>query len=100
MATAKALTKDTDGDGAIDQYGLGTEASIFRLAPFIWQNGGDIVDDPDKPTRLTLDTPEAKRGDCNGSSTCRSSTRWCRTRVRRRPRTAKAASRTAGSACS
>ena len=23
-------------------------------------NGGDIVDDPVKPTKLTLDTPEAK----------------------------------------
>ncbi len=59
LATAKALTKDTDGDGATDQFGLGTEASIFRLAPFVWQNGGDIVDNPTDPTRLTLDTPEA-----------------------------------------
>jgi multiple sugar transport system substrate-binding protein len=59
LATAKALTRDTDGDGLTDQYGLGTEASIFRLAPFVWQNGGDIVDDPTNPTRLTLDTPEA-----------------------------------------
>jgi multiple sugar transport system substrate-binding protein len=60
VTTAKALTKDTDGDGATDQFGLGTEASIFRLAPFVWQNGGDIVDDPADPTRLTLDTPEAR----------------------------------------
>jgi len=59
VTTAKALTKDTDGDGVTDQYGLGTEASIFRLAPFIWQNGGDIVDNQDAPTRLTLDTPES-----------------------------------------
>lgn len=59
LAAAKALTKDTDGDGVTDQYGLGTEASIFRLAPFVWQDGGDIVDDPKNPTRLTLDTPEA-----------------------------------------
>lgn len=60
LNTAKALTKDTDGDGQTDIYGLGTEASIFRVAPFIWQNGGDLVDDPAKPTKLTLDTPEAK----------------------------------------
>ena len=59
VTTAKALTKDTDGDGTVDQYGLGTEASIFRLAPFIWQNGGDLIDNPDNPTRLALDTPEA-----------------------------------------
>ena len=60
LKTAQALTKDTNGDGTPDQYGLGTEASIFRVAPFIWQNGGDLVDDPVKPTRLTLDTPETK----------------------------------------
>jgi multiple sugar transport system substrate-binding protein len=59
LATAKGLTKDTDGDGTVDQYGLGTEASIFRLAPFVWQNGGDIVDNPESPMRLTLDSPEA-----------------------------------------
>jgi multiple sugar transport system substrate-binding protein len=60
IASAKALTKDTDGDGATDQFGIGTEASIFRLAPMVWQNGGDIVDDPVSPKRLTLDTPAAK----------------------------------------
>ena len=60
LRTAKALTRDTDGDGQIDQYGLGTEASIFRLAPFVWQAGGDLIDDPAAPTRLTLDTPEAR----------------------------------------
>jgi multiple sugar transport system substrate-binding protein len=60
VKTAKALTKDTDNDGSTDQFGLGTEASIFRLAPMIWQNGGDIVDDPANPQKLTLDTPAAK----------------------------------------
>jgi multiple sugar transport system substrate-binding protein len=42
-----------------DRSGLGVEASIIRLAPFVWSNGGDIVDDPARPTRLTLDSPEA-----------------------------------------
>lgn len=60
VKTAQALTKDTDSDGATDQFGVGIEASIFRLAPLIWQNGGDIVDDPKNPTKLTLDTPEAR----------------------------------------
>jgi multiple sugar transport system substrate-binding protein len=60
LDTAKALTKDTDGDGRTDQFGLGTEASIFRLAPFIWQNGGELVDNESSPTRLALDTPEAR----------------------------------------
>lgn len=60
LAAAQALTRDTDGDGQTDQYGLGTEVSIFRVAPFIWQNGGDLVDDPAAPTRLTLDAPAAR----------------------------------------
>jgi multiple sugar transport system substrate-binding protein len=60
LDTAKALTKDTDGDGQTDQFGLGTEVSIFRLAPFIWQNGGELVDFPLSPTRLALDSVEAR----------------------------------------
>jgi multiple sugar transport system substrate-binding protein len=53
------LTRDEDGDGNIDQYGLGIEPSIIRLAPFVWSMGGELVDDEQEPTRLTLDTPEA-----------------------------------------
>jgi multiple sugar transport system substrate-binding protein len=52
-ATAQALT----GNG---NYGLGIEPSIIRVAPFVWGNGGEIVDDTDDPTRFTLDTPEAR----------------------------------------
>ena len=60
LHAARALTRDTRGSGRIDQYGLGTEVSIFRLAPFVWQNGGELVDDPKAPTRLTLDAPLAR----------------------------------------
>jgi multiple sugar transport system substrate-binding protein len=41
-------------------YGLGVEPTIIRLAPFVWSNGGEIVDDEEAPTRFTLDTPEAR----------------------------------------
>lgn len=60
LQTALALTKDLDGDGVNDQHGLGTEANIFRVTPFIWQNGGDLVDNPAAPTTLTLETPATK----------------------------------------
>ncbi len=50
---ARALTK-----GDVD--GLGIEPSIIRLAPFIWSNGGDIVDDLEAPTRFTFDDPAAR----------------------------------------
>ena len=60
VATARALTADLDGDGVIDQYGLGIEPSIVRAAPFLWMNGGDVVDDPERPTKLALDSPAAR----------------------------------------
>ena len=56
---ALKLTRDEDGDGNVDQYGLGVEASIIRIAPFVWSNGGELVDDVESPSRFTLDTPEA-----------------------------------------
>lgn len=54
VGAARALTRDLDGDGKIDQYGLGVAPQLLRLAPFVWAAGGDIVDNPELPTRLTL----------------------------------------------
>jgi multiple sugar transport system substrate-binding protein len=47
------------GDG---RYGAGIDLSTIRAAPWVWAAGGELVDDEDKPTRFTLDTPEARRG--------------------------------------
>ena len=41
-------------------YGLGVEPSLIRIAPFIWSNRAELVDDDENPTRFTLDTPLAK----------------------------------------
>jgi multiple sugar transport system substrate-binding protein len=60
LAAAQRLTVDLDGDGQPDQYGVGIEPTLNRLAPFIWQAGGELVDDPQNPTRLALDSPEAQ----------------------------------------
>jgi multiple sugar transport system substrate-binding protein len=51
--TAATLTKG-------DVRGVGIEPTIIRLAPFAWSAGGDIVDDPEAPTRLDLDNPGAR----------------------------------------
>lgn len=59
LATAEALTIDADGDGTPEQYGLGIEPSMIRLMPFIWGNGGDVVDFYDQPTGLTMFREEA-----------------------------------------
>lgn len=68
VGTAIAMTRDargvvvkgTESEGAAVRpavHGLGVEPSIIRVAPFVWSAGGEIVDDPNRPTRLTLDTP-------------------------------------------
>jgi multiple sugar transport system substrate-binding protein len=57
LKAARALTRDLDGDGKTDQHGAGVSAELMRLAPFIWQNGAELLDDAAKPTKLALDTP-------------------------------------------
>jgi len=54
VEAATALTRDTDGDGAVDVYGLGVEPELLRVAPVIWSNGGELVDDAERPTRLAV----------------------------------------------
>lgn len=51
----QAITKDTDGDGSIDQYGTGFNIN-WVLQPFVWSNGGDFLDETQ--TKVTVDTPE------------------------------------------
>jgi len=51
----KLLTRDTDGDGRIDQYAIaGVPWQIF-----VWGCGGDVFDDTG---HCKLDSPEATRG--------------------------------------
>jgi multiple sugar transport system substrate-binding protein len=52
LSDARALTKG-------NQYGAGIAPSLIRLAPFIWAHGGELVDDPNQPTQLVLDSPAA-----------------------------------------
>jgi multiple sugar transport system substrate-binding protein len=69
VTTATALTRDrqgnpikaaeAEGTPVVGTYGLGVEPTLIRLAPFLWSNGGALVDDQSKPTRLTLDSPQA-----------------------------------------
>ncbi len=44
-AAAQKLTKDIDGDGKIDQYGIMVEPSLEMLMPFVYQNGGSFQDE-------------------------------------------------------
>ena len=59
LEVAADLTKDLDGDNQFDQHGLGVDPQIIRVAPFVWSNGGEVVDDENNPTRFALDSPKA-----------------------------------------
>jgi len=50
---ARALTTD-------DVHGVGLDPRLRRLAPFVWSNGGEIVDDTVAPTAMTLGEPAAR----------------------------------------
>lgn len=39
---------------------IGYETGMRTVAPFVWLFGGDVVDDLDKPTKITLGTPQAR----------------------------------------
>ena len=56
LKSAKMLTFDFDEDGRIDQYGT----LIGDWRHFVWENGGEIVDNPANPTSSTMDTPAVR----------------------------------------
>lgn len=62
LAAAKALTKDTNGDGTIDVYGIGLPggtglATTSRFAAFLYQNCGDWYDDDGN---VVFDQPQVR----------------------------------------
>jgi multiple sugar transport system substrate-binding protein len=59
IVASQALTKDSNNDGETDQFGAGIAAELIRIAPFVWQAGGEVVDDESNPQALTLATAEA-----------------------------------------
>jgi multiple sugar transport system substrate-binding protein len=61
LASAKRLTDDTNGDGKTDVYGLGVEPQLVRVAPFVWQAGGEVTDDVANPTKTTMLGPKELR---------------------------------------
>ncbi|HEU0245102.1 MAG TPA: sugar ABC transporter substrate-binding protein [Candidatus Limnocylindrales bacterium] len=62
VATAKQLTKDTDGNGTMDQWGFYTETTDMEnyWLSTVWQNGGDVLAPDGKST--VLGTDEAAGG--------------------------------------
>lgn len=59
LAAARALTRDTDGDGRPDVYGLNFPRRLYEWVPFVWSAGGDILDPGGSRTTGYLDGPAA-----------------------------------------
>jgi len=53
VEAAQTLTRDTDGDGRADQWGI----NPFNWWVFVWQNGGEILDQT--KNRCVLKEPQA-----------------------------------------
>jgi multiple sugar transport system permease protein len=57
LAACRATTRDLDGDGRADQYGISLTQWLQAVAPWIWQNGGELLDERRERSRLA--EPEA-----------------------------------------
>jgi multiple sugar transport system substrate-binding protein len=55
IEVCKKLTRDTNGDGKLDQWGTGLNAT-WTLQAFVWSNGADWIDE--SKTKVTVDDPK------------------------------------------
>lgn len=54
---ARKTTRDADGDGRTDHWGVSLTQWLQALVPWIWQNGGEVLDPA--TGRCVIDSPEA-----------------------------------------
>lgn len=60
LEKAQKLTKDINGDGRIDQFGVFPGVFWAHLLPWIWEAGGDLLNED--MTECKLNSPEAIKG--------------------------------------
>jgi multiple sugar transport system substrate-binding protein len=59
VAAARKLTRDTDGDGAVDQWGFWLDRRDFMWIPSIWALGGDVLCADGRRASGCLDSPNS-----------------------------------------
>lgn len=59
LATARALTRDLDGDGTIDQWGTAILRPFYAWQAMIWSGGGDILTPDGRQASGALDAPQS-----------------------------------------
>lgn len=60
LATARLLTRDLDGDGVIDQYGTTFTNQLYLWIPWVWMNGGDILNPTGTSTLGFFNAPKTE----------------------------------------
>ena len=60
-AAARALTRDTDGDGAVDTWGFALDRRDFLWIPSLWGLGGDVLCPDGTHASGCLDAPATVR---------------------------------------
>jgi multiple sugar transport system substrate-binding protein len=60
-ATARALTRDTDGDGGTDVWGFWLDRRVFMWVPQLWGLGGDVLCADGRRASGCLDAPATVR---------------------------------------
>lgn len=59
LAAARALTRDTDGDGETDTWGFWLDRRPFLWIPSLWSLGGDILCADGRRASGCLDSPQS-----------------------------------------
>ncbi|NLN18499.1 MAG: sugar ABC transporter substrate-binding protein [Firmicutes bacterium] len=62
LSAGKRLTRDLDGDGVPDQWGVRASNSWYRWPIWVHQAGGMLFDKLVEPTKPTFDTPAGRTG--------------------------------------
>lgn len=56
---ARVLTRDTDGDGRVDQWGTAFDRRAFLWMPWLWSGGGDVLCADGARATGCLDSPQS-----------------------------------------
>lgn len=56
---ARVLTRDSDGDGRIDQWGTAFDHSVALWLPWLWSGGGDVLCADGTRATGCLDSPQS-----------------------------------------
>lgn len=61
LAAARALTRDTNGDGVVDQWGTVLDRRLYAWQAWIWSAGADVLTADGARATGAIDQPAAER---------------------------------------